>query len=229
MIVARLIRLVLILCAIQTTFLHATIMHNAYANSIIHPNEGDYLLFEESWLDNPPQMVNYEFMHYLSADLVNVTVTCSNWTALGFSTPPNNQGFAVVNVTNGKVTDQVPDNLFGFGFWLVLFDWSVQDGSLIIGSDSIPIVGEVNISRGGEQHPCWNISAAAGVYHVYGKASGILFEAECKQTENEWAITLLEGSVNSYIIIPEFPSFLILPLFMIATLLTVLIHRRNAS
>jgi hypothetical protein len=35
------------------------------------------------------------------------------------------------------------------------------------------------------------------------------------------------GFTYQYQVIPEFPSFLVLPLFMIATLLAVTVHRRR--
>lgn len=197
----------------------------------LHPSEGDYLLYGQSWKDNEPQIVNYTFSHYLSSELVNVTVSCENWTALGFSTPPNNEGYAVVNVTDGRVTDQLPSNLFGMGelayFWFLLFNWSIQDNHITIGSISFPITGEVNISRGGQQHVCWNISSAIGVSILFGKESGILFETESKQSGNEWTIYLLEGKVNSYQIIPELPTFLILLLFMTVTMLIAAVYKRE--
>ena len=38
-----------------------------------------------------------------------------------------------------------------------------------------------------------------------------------------------ENNKDNYPIVPEFPSFLILPLFMIATLLAVVVYRRKHS
>jgi hypothetical protein len=37
------------------------------------------------------------------------------------------------------------------------------------------------------------------------------------------------GFTYQYQVIPEFPSFLVLPLFMIATLLAVIVYRRKHS
>jgi len=47
--------------------------------------------------------------------------------------------------------------------------------------------------------------------------------------ENRWIYFSYEHSTLKIIITPEFPSFLLLPLFMIATLLTVIVYRRKHS
>ncbi|MDH5793899.1 MAG: right-handed parallel beta-helix repeat-containing protein [Candidatus Bathyarchaeota archaeon] len=44
---------------------------------------------------------------------------------------------------------------------------------------------------------------------------------------HRWIYFAYEHSTHEVIIVPEFPSFLILPLFMITTLLTVIVYRRN--
>jgi len=46
---------------------------------------------------------------------------------------------------------------------------------------------------------------------------------------HKWIYFAYEHSTHEIDIIPEFPSFLILPLFMIATLLTVIVYRRKYS
>ncbi|TET64556.1 hypothetical protein E3J49_03900 [Candidatus Bathyarchaeota archaeon] len=47
--------------------------------------------------------------------------------------------------------------------------------------------------------------------------------------DNRWIYFNYEHSTLEIIIIPEFPSFLLLPLFMIATLLTVIMYRKNCK
>ena len=87
----------------------------------------------------------------------------------------------------------------------------------------------------------WNIT---GEYNVTGfyqyisqnwywdRASGIFVEMAqeyASQTENyttTWSVQLRITESNVWVI-PEFPPFLILPLFMIATLLTVIAYRRK--
>jgi len=47
--------------------------------------------------------------------------------------------------------------------------------------------------------------------------------------DNRWIYFSYEHSMLEIVIVPEFPSFLILPLFMIATLLTVIVYKRKYS
>ena len=90
---------------------------------------------------------------------------------------------------------------------------------------------------------CWNMT---GEYNVTGfyqyisqswywdRASGIFVEMAqeyASQTENyttTWSI-LLKITESNVWVIPEFPSFLIPPLFMTATLLLVIVYKRKHS
>jgi len=51
----------------------------------------------------------------------------------------------------------------------------------------------------------------------------------CSNTTHSYLGFSYNHSTQEVIVIPEFPSFLILPLFMIATLLAVLVYRRKHS
>jgi len=46
-------------------------------------------------------------------------------------------------------------------------------------------------------------------------------------TTHRWICFAYEHSIHEIIIIPEFPSLLILPIFMIGTLLAVIVYRRK--
>jgi hypothetical protein len=49
----------------------------------------------------------------------------------------------------------------------------------------------------------------------------------CSNTTHSYLYFTYNHSTQEVIIIPEFPSFLVLPLFMIATLLAVIVYRRK--
>ncbi len=65
--------------------------------------------------------------------------------------------------------------------------------------------------------------AAATIYVLTQIAGNMTLANENSTT------TWMKMEVVIYSIIPEFPSFLILPLFMIATLLAVIVHRRKRA
>ena len=49
----------------------------------------------------------------------------------------------------------------------------------------------------------------------------------CSNTTHNYIYFTYNHSVQEVVIIPEIPSFLILPLFMLATLLTVIVYRKK--
>jgi len=68
----------------------------------------------------------------------------------------------------------------------------------------------------------------------WDRSSGIFVEMSQDYTSHTGNYTttysvLLKITESNVWVIPEFPTFLILPLFMIATLLTVIVYRRKHS
>jgi len=47
--------------------------------------------------------------------------------------------------------------------------------------------------------------------------------------KNRWIYFEYEHTTREIVIVPEFPSFLILPLFIITTLLAVIVYRRKRT
>jgi hypothetical protein len=188
----------------------------------IQINEGDFMKYEVTYMGSAPETINYTFSKHVSADTINVTVTYSNWTALGYSIPPGNQGYGIVDLTNGRVSDQSPNYLFGSPsmalFTPLLFDWFVQ-GDLLYAYSGIVfgITGEVNITRGHE-YPCWNITGDSNYNRaLYDKASGILLESESKEPGNLWTFNLIEANIDDTHIVPEFSSIWAVSVFLIVS------------
>jgi len=67
-----------------------------------------------------------------------------------------------------------------------------------------------------------------GTYHVFVNGTEVPHTLlPCSNADYSHLYFTYTHSTEGVIIIPEFPSFLILPLFMIATLLLILIYRRR--
>lgn len=200
----------------------------------IQINEGDYVKYEATYMGSAPETINYTFSKYVSADTINVTVSYSNWAAFGYSVPPGNQGYGIVDLTNGRVSDQSPNYLFGSPgmafFTPLLFNWSVQ-GDLLFAYSGIAfgITGEENITRGRE-YPCWNITGDSNYRRaLYDKASGILLESESKEPGNLWTFNLIEANIDDTHIVPEFSSIYIVVVFsIVSTFLAAFISRKRA-
>jgi len=78
-----------------------------------------------------------------------------------------------------------------------------------------------------------NENSSTGLYEstIPGQAYGTWVKYKIVAYDNAENQAVKEGESVTYIyqVIPEFPSFLILPLFMIATLLAVIVYRRKHS
>jgi len=69
-------------------------------------------------------------------------------------------------------------------------------------------------------------------YHVFVNGTEILpppLPLPCSNSTHSYLYFTYNHSTQEVVIIPEFPSFLILPLFMIATLLTVIVYKKRAK
>jgi len=62
---------------------------------------------------------------------------------------------------------------------------------------------------------------------IPGQSEGTHVRYNITAYDNAENLAVKEGDGQEYTVIPEFPSFLVIPLFMIATLLAVIVHRRN--
>ena len=64
---------------------------------------------------------------------------------------------------------------------------------------------------------------------IPGKSEGTYVRYNITAYDNAENFAFKEGEGQDYTVIPEFPSFLVLPLFMVATLLAVIVFRRKHS
>ena len=64
---------------------------------------------------------------------------------------------------------------------------------------------------------------------IPGQSEGTYVRYNITAYDNAENLAVKEGEGQDYTVIPEFPSFLILPLFMVATLLAVIVYRRKHS
>jgi len=65
-------------------------------------------------------------------------------------------------------------------------------------------------------------------YKVFVNGTEVSYDLlPCSNSTHSYLYFTYNHSTQEVIVIPEFPSFLILPLFMIATLLAVIAYRRK--
>jgi parallel beta-helix repeat protein len=77
---------------------------------------------------------------------------------------------------------------------------------------------------------CIPTSLMNGTYHVFVNGTEVSYSLlSCSNETYSYLYFNYTHSTQEVIIIPEFPSFLILSLFMIVTLLTVIVHKRKHS
>ncbi|MCW4042172.1 MAG: hypothetical protein NWE90_00425, partial [Candidatus Bathyarchaeota archaeon] len=102
------------------------------------------------------------------------------------------------------------------------------------GSQSGLIVEANNVVLYGNHYPVWVVEyppGGTGSVRKYEATSGVLLwqnDSWGSPGYEEYGLfELIEARINDFVIVPEFPPFLILPLFMIATLLAVIVYRRK--
>jgi hypothetical protein len=67
-----------------------------------------------------------------------------------------------------------------------------------------------------------------GTYHVFVNGTEVSYTLlPCSNADYSHLYFTYTHSTEGVIIIPEFPSFLILPMFIVVTLLTVIFYRRK--
>jgi hypothetical protein len=62
---------------------------------------------------------------------------------------------------------------------------------------------------------------------IPGQSEGTYVRYNITAYDNAENLSVKVGEGQNYIVVPEFPSFLVLPLFMLATLLAVIVYRRK--
>ncbi len=127
-------------------------------------------------------------------------------------------GIGLLNSNNCTVArNNVSDNLF-FGIWL-----DSSDGNLIHHNNIINngIQARTTLSTNS-----WDNGVAGNYWSDYEDRYPNATEIDGSGIWNT-PYVIDENNQDDYPLVPEFPSFLILPLFMIATLLAVIVYRRK--
>ncbi len=232
-----------VLAFVTTLILTSFVIAEPYNEVLINPKEGDCLKYNITLFDPYPTpyyegFFNFTFLESYKYDVNNESFTIFNVTYSASEDMPldpeiPHEGLVCVCINNRTVVDSTFGQPGGY-FDLVIqknvsigetVKWSLLDNEV-----NAQIIGEENKTIDGIQYECWHLTATWGVYAddcLFHKDSGAMVHWYQKlegEILNEWK--LVEGMFGG-VIIPEFPAFLILPLFMAATLLAVIIIRRK--
>lgn len=217
---------------------------SALGQRIVGVNVGDwgeYTIFCSGNATFPPQLpfglewmkltvqeifgtnITYEHInHYANGteeDGINsVDVDTGQGNGIGF--------FIAANLTAGELiyTSPPPSGPFGLNFGGATINETV---SKLYAGETVK-TNHLNITRS-ESYPELNMTTSQNFY--WYKATGMVAEMSVSVLY-QWAggnITWLEWRVAITAVIPEFPQFLIMPLFMLTTLLIVILYRRRHS
>lgn len=218
--------------------------------NIVIPNIGDFLLYNFSRTDyagyKDSTFINFTFREHPFGleDVFNITVQCGDWQVfLGWGQPsPDNDPWVILNITSRVYQGTYPfNNTMAFpAFFPYMVPTNISIGSSILMGPvnhpfSLTVHSEENVTLYEVEYTCWNASGIAGgdwsAYSLFWKPSGIAIQgfSHAPSTAEAQEFVLIRAMLGEFIVIDEFPLFLILPLFMIATSMTLLIHRRKSN
>lgn len=203
-------------------------LSGSLTQSIMPPVPGDYLRYNATYNKGSRTCLNLTFVEYVTSNLINVSLTVVGeleydyWFLLNISdrTIGSGPGTGACHFLFVIETENVS---IGTVIEVCVFDW--------LGDTQGEVIGEKTFTRMENIYECWRVTANIMDYNCdlyYEKLSGILMF-----TNVTWSgsivgtLDLLEGKLGDYNIIPEFPSLIILPVFMITTLLVAIVHRRK--
>lgn len=217
---------------------------------IISPNVGDFLSYNitATYSNGDIRFVNvtlnltFSEHPYGAEDLFNVTVQCSDWEAFSPGADVSENGASIVlNITsrfwyNGTSPFNDTDKFPAYFPFMIPIDISIGSEipmGIANASFNLTVIRDENVTLYGEQYSCWNASGDSLVYGMYDylfwKSSGITLylNVHSPYSLESSQFYLIETRVGEFSVISEFSTFLILPIFMIVTLLAVIIHRRK--
>lgn len=184
----------------------------------------------------------FEFNSTDFPDFVKATVEVSNWVALEIAPEPEGEVWMIVNVTDRSRFGSYPFDHAPLGstpYFEFIIPTDVNVGTEIVFLGAAYHKGTVveadNVFVGGQQYPVWIVLSQYGDYlnlYKFEASTGILLS---KNTTNVYdqshvgTIDIIEARIGDFVVIPEFPSLLNLPLFMIASLLAGLLYRRKMA
>jgi len=193
--------------------------------------------------DTVPFIVNtaegqFEFNETFYPDYVKATVEVEDWAVLNVDPAPEYEACFLINCTDRSGGGTYPFNStycspYYFDFMIPTFTYigaeipfcSFQSG-LVVEANNVILYDEL--------YPVWVVEYQSGgtdSVRKYEATSGVLLwqnDSWGSPGYEEYGLfKMMEARINDFVIVSEFPSFLILPLLMTATLLTAVIYRRK--
>ena len=179
------------------------------------PVPGDYLAYDVTY-SGFWSCLNVTFGDYVTSDLINISLTAFGEYDYHLVLNTSDSSIFVIKTENISIGAVIEIRVF---FW----PWDTRG----------TVIGEKNLTGGENTYPCWRVKAGIMDYSFdmyYEKISGMLMFMNVTQSGSVvGTMELLEGKLGNFNIIPEFPSFLFLPLFMAALMLATIIYRRKHS
>lgn len=179
------------------------------------PVPGDYLAYNVTY-SGFWSYLNVTFGDYVASDLINISLTAFGEYDYHLVLNTSDSSIFAIKTQNISIGAIIEMRVF---FW----PWDTRGA----------VIGEKNLSGGENTYPCWRVKAGIMDYSFdiyYEKISGMLMFMNVTQSGSVvGTMELLEGKLGNFNIIPEFPSFLFLPLFMAALMLATIIYRRKHS
>jgi parallel beta-helix repeat protein len=199
--------------AINNTFYHNNFIHNGppYSKQI----ETDYYS-KNAWDDGYPSGGNY-WSNYAGVDADNDGIGDTAYTidANNDDRHPLMGMFSDFNATSESCVQTICNSSIS-GF--------TSDGTSI----SFNVTGEEGTA--GFCRICIPTALMNATYRVFVNGTEVQCNLlPCSNNSYSYLHFTYSHSTEQIIIVPEFPSFLILPLFMIATLLAVIVYRRKQA
>jgi len=199
-------------------------------------------------------LIEFTVVEQLSPEVFNVSTFFSNGSPN--RGPDPYYTWFLVNVTdNGILDEHRMSDATGFNveYFLLIIPTNVSVGTMVpiryIDRPGYFLYGEVvdeqNITLYDENYSCWHVNWHAYENGVTGyrnywfeQESGVLLLIEdvfedigdpMEQHSSEITWRIVEAKTGDFFIVPEFPSTIVLPLFIVTTLLAVIIYRRKHS
>jgi len=251
---------ILMIGMIVTSLRLCPVEGDSLSESMMTPNEGDYLRYNLTVVDTfgishmttvnltfdtvPFNITTAEgqfvFNETLAPDFVKATVEVGDWFVLVGDHAPEYEACFFINCTDRSGGGTYPFNStyclpYYFDFMIPTFAY-VGAEVPFCGSQSGLIVEANNVVLYGNHYPVWVVEyppGGTGSVRKYEATSGVLLwqnDSWGSPGYEEYALfELIEARIDDFVVVPEFPSLVILSIFMIATLVAVVIYRKTAK
>ena len=237
-------KIIVLLAMFSVMLLSAMVVTSVVAQPrVAGVNAGDWFNYGDisgSWSSNDPNAVfpslilnETEWMLISVEDVSGTNITLQSTIHFTNGTERNESGHIDIDTGDGNMTlSAISANLNANDTVYSSFDYStmrINETIIRTYPDAVRDTNHLNITME------YNVT---GFYHYlstsyyWDRSSGIVVEMSQESSSQTGNYTttysvFLKITESNVWVIPEFPSFLILPLFMIATLIAVIIYRRK--